>query len=66
GYVSCDGESGLNTVSAIVRPIFDENGDVVAVWDLDSSEEIHPCDALVMDALLEGFGAFGHPVEKSS
>lgn len=66
GYVSCDGESGLNTVSSIVRPIFDENGDVVAVWDLDSSEEIHPCDALVMDALLEGFGAFGHPVEKSS
>ncbi len=61
GYVSCDGESGLATVSAIVRPLLNANGDVVAVWDLDAVEAVHPCDALLMDALLEGFCAFGPP-----
>ena len=61
GYVSCDGESGLATVSSIVRPLLDENGEVVAVWDLDAVKPVHPCDALLMDALLEGFSAFGPP-----
>ena len=61
GYVSCDGESGLATVSSIVRPLLNQDGDVVAVWDLDALEAVHPCDALLMDALLEGFSAFGPP-----
>ncbi len=61
GYISCDGESGLETVASIARPILDGSGEVVAVWDLDSTEELIPADALVMDALLEGFGANGPP-----
>ena len=61
GYVSCDGESGLATISSIVRPLLNSDGDVVAVWDLDVVEAIHPSDALLMDALLEGFSAFGPP-----
>ncbi len=65
GYVSCDGESGLATVASIVRPLLNAEGEVVAVWDLDSVDPIHPCDALLMDALLEGFGALGFPSEDS-
>lgn len=61
GYISCDGESGLDTVSGIARPIFDDSGEVVAVWDLDSTEPLNSADALVMDALIEGFGANGPP-----
>lgn len=61
GYISCDGESGLKTVAGIARPILDESGEVVAVWDLDCTEQLNPADALVMDALIEGFGANGPP-----
>lgn len=62
-YVSCDGESGLATIASMVRPLLNSIGEVIAVWDLDSVEQIHPCDALLMDALLEGFGALGCPSE---
>jgi len=61
GYIRCDGESGLRTVAGIARPIFDESGEVVAVWDLDASEAVHASDALVMDALIERLGADGPP-----
>ncbi len=65
GYVRCDGESGLRTVAGIARPIFDESGEVVAVWDLDASEAVHASDALVMDALIERLGADGPPAVAS-
>ena len=52
GYISCDGESGLETVAGIARPILDPSGEVVAVWDLDCTQQLHPADALVMDALI--------------
>jgi len=61
GYIFCDEESGLRTQSGIARPILDESGEVVAVWDLDCSKELNPADALLMDALLEGYGASGPP-----
>lgn len=61
GYVSCDGESGLSTVAGMARPIMDATGEVVAVWDLDSSQQICAVDALVMDALIEGLSSAGSP-----
>lgn len=61
GYVSCDTDSGLKTRAGIARPILDESGEVVAVWDLDSREAVNPADALLMDALIEGYGAKGPP-----
>ena len=61
GYISCDGESGLNTVAAMARPIIDASGEVVAVWDLDCSQQICASDALVMDSLIEGLSLAGPP-----
>jgi putative methionine-R-sulfoxide reductase with GAF domain len=61
GYISCDEESGLETCSGMARPILDEAGDVVAVWDVDSTEPLNPADGLLLDALIEGFGANGTP-----
>jgi len=61
GYISCDGESGLNTVAGMARPIIDASGEVVAVWDVDCSQPICASDALVMDALIEGLSLAGPP-----
>lgn len=45
GYVSCDGESGLQTKSGLVVPIRDASRQPIAVWDLDSTESLHASDA---------------------
>lgn len=52
GYVSCDGESGLSTVSSIVSPIRDPDGRPFAVWDLDSTQRIEPGDVRFCDVLF--------------
>jgi len=64
GYVSCDGESGLQTISGMARPLLDAQGNVVAVWDVDIVEKLHPCDGLFIDALLEGICGFEIPGRK--
>ncbi len=57
GYVSCDGESGLETVSGLVVPIrrggTASRQDVLAVWDLDSTQPLEPADPLLMGSLLQ-------------
>ena len=52
GYVSCDAESGLSTVSGIVCPIRNPDGIPIAVWDLDATETIEPGDVRTMDVLF--------------
>ncbi|MEE2941502.1 MAG: hypothetical protein VX460_14035 [Planctomycetota bacterium] len=52
GYVSCDATSGLGTVAGIVVPVRGAGGAPVAVWDLDSTEEIEPGDVRAMDVLF--------------
>ncbi|MEM9382641.1 MAG: hypothetical protein AAGB93_21995 [Planctomycetota bacterium] len=52
GYVSCDAASGLGTVAGIVAPVRDPAGAPIAVWDLDATRPIEPCDVRVMDVLF--------------
>jgi len=52
GYLSCDAESGLQTVSGIVCPIRDTEGRAVGVWDLDATERVEPIDVRFMDVLF--------------
>ena len=52
GYVSCDGESGLRTVSGLVCPLRTADGRVVAVWDLDCTEELPLEDVAFFDGLF--------------
>ncbi|MEM7261755.1 MAG: hypothetical protein AAF488_07160 [Planctomycetota bacterium] len=58
GYVSCDGESGLATVSGMVVPVRDRGGRVVAVWDVDVTAELEPEDPWFMEVLLTTLARF--------
>ena len=49
GYVSCDGESGLQTAAGIVSPIRDDDHRPVAVWDLDAVAPLSDSDPIFMD-----------------
>ncbi|MFN0059209.1 MAG: hypothetical protein ACKVX7_12175 [Planctomycetota bacterium] len=49
GYVSCDDESGLTTVSGMVCPLRSAFGTPVAIWDLDSTAPLAPSDPLFFD-----------------
>jgi len=53
GYVSCDGESGLATQAGLVCPIRGEDGNPVAVWDLDCTQALEPEDAPFFDRLFQ-------------
>ena len=63
GYVSCDGASGLNTVSSIVSPIRDSRGRPIAVWDLDSEQKVAPDDAFFMGSYFDTLSALLKPSE---
>jgi putative methionine-R-sulfoxide reductase with GAF domain len=63
GYVSCDGASGLNTVSSIVSPIRDSRGRPIAVWDLDSEQKVAPEDAFFMGSYFDTLSALLKPSE---
>ena len=52
GYVSCDGDRGLKTVSGIAVPLVDATGTIRAVWDLDSTEPLEATDALFVCTLI--------------
>ncbi len=61
GYVSCDGESGLETRSGIVCPIRGARATPLAVWDLDSTQEAEPEDPPFFDRLLATLSALLEP-----
>ena len=53
GYVSCDGESRLQTIAGIVCPVRGANHQPIAVWDLDTEAKLAPEDPVFMSRLLE-------------
>jgi len=62
GYVSCDGESGLKTISGIAIPLTDATGSIRGVWDLDSTIPLDSSDTLFICALIGRLLAV-HPLE---
>lgn len=52
GYVSCDAESGLDTVAGIVSPLRDPGGRPIAVWDLDASRPLATGDVRFVDVFF--------------
>ena len=61
GYVSCDTESGLATVSGLVCPIRGRSLDPIAVWDLDCESPLAPSDAYFMERFLGALDTFAPP-----
>ena len=61
GYVSCDGESRLKTVSGLVCPVRDADHRPIAVWDLDAEERLAPEDALFMSRVFATLSALLEP-----
>ncbi|MDP6447189.1 MAG: hypothetical protein QGG36_17065 [Pirellulaceae bacterium] len=62
GYVSCDGESSLQTVSGIICPVRDATQRPIAVWDLDAEQRISADDPVLMSRLLETLSAVLQPI----
>ncbi|MEM7168182.1 MAG: GAF domain-containing protein [Planctomycetota bacterium] len=58
GYVSCDGESGLGTVAGMAVPLRNPGGQIVAVWDLDSTQPLLPEDVFFCERYLASLGPF--------
>ena len=54
GYVSCDAESGLNTVGGIVCPVRDPDGRPLGVWDLDATQPVTAGDGRLVESLFAG------------
>jgi len=52
GYVSCDGESGLQTRAGLVCPIRGAGGRPLAVWDLDATLPLEAAETAFCDALF--------------
>lgn len=53
GYVSCDEESGLKTISGIAIPLTDASGSIRGVWDLDSTKPLDSSDTLFITTLID-------------
>ena len=61
GYVSCDGESGLETRSGMVCPIRGAGAAPLAVWDLDATQELELEDPPFFDRLFATLSALLEP-----
>ena len=61
GYVSCDDDSGLRTVSGLVCPIRNGAGTPIAVWDLDCTAPLLPEDPLFFDRVFATLSAVVRP-----
>lgn len=64
GYVSCDGESGLDTVASMTYPIVDRYNKIIAVWDMDSTKPIHPGDCNFIERFFSVMNAVYTPAHE--
>lgn len=52
GYVSCDPHSGYQTKAAISCPIRNHDNQPIAVWDMDSTQQIEKGEIRFLDVLM--------------